>query len=160
MFLSKKEIGRRIRRIREDLGLEQDQFAELLQVRAGQPQVSRWENGESQPVTETLIKIATLGGRDLDLFQVADADDVVAAAIVAEARTLEGPAARRKRFLRVYSLTAALEEMYGDGTTLEKLEQVAKRVMAREEYKKHEVAAVGRWFEATRKAEHHASKPS
>lgn len=160
MFLDKKEIGRRIREIREGLGLEQDQFAELLQVRAGQPQVSRWENGENQPVTETLLKIARLADGDLGLFQVPDAEGVIAAELVREARALEGPAARRKRFLRVYSLTAALEVMYGDGTPLEKLQRVAERVMAQEEYKKHEEAAVGRWFEATRNAERNASQPS
>ena len=45
-------IGQRIRQIRKARGLSQDQLAERVMVT--RQAVSRWENGETQPGTETL----------------------------------------------------------------------------------------------------------
>ena len=51
-----ERIGQRIREIRQESGLSQQNFGALLSV--SQDTVSLWENGKSVPTTEFLIAIA------------------------------------------------------------------------------------------------------
>ncbi len=51
-----KEIGKRIKEIRMEQGLSQQQFGGLLSV--SQDTVSLWENGKAVPTAEFLIAIA------------------------------------------------------------------------------------------------------
>ena len=51
-----KEIGKRIKEIRIEQGLSQQQFGELLSV--SQDTVSLWENGKAVPTAEFLIAVA------------------------------------------------------------------------------------------------------
>ena len=51
-----KEIGKRIKELRTENNLSQQQFGKLLSV--SQDTVSLWENGKSLPTTENLIVIA------------------------------------------------------------------------------------------------------
>lgn len=51
-----KEIGQRIKELRVENKLSQQQFGELLAV--SQDTISLWENGKSLPTTENLIIIA------------------------------------------------------------------------------------------------------
>ena len=51
-----KEIGKRIKELRIENNLSQQQFGNLLAV--SQDTVSLWENGKSLPTTENLIIIA------------------------------------------------------------------------------------------------------
>lgn len=52
----KRDIGRRIRRRREELGLSQWDLARRLDIR--QDEVSRWENGRVHPTGHNLARIA------------------------------------------------------------------------------------------------------
>jgi transcriptional regulator with XRE-family HTH domain len=73
--VDKKEIGRRIREIRESITpdsgqkkVTQEKFYSMIcpdKISDGQKQVSAWERG-SMPSLEILIKIATLGHKSLD----------------------------------------------------------------------------------------------
>ncbi len=51
-----KEIGKRIKELRTENKLSQQQFGELLSV--SQDTISLWENGKSLPTTENLLVIA------------------------------------------------------------------------------------------------------
>ena len=51
-----QEIGKRIKEIRMEQGLSQQQFGALLSV--SQDTVSLWENGKSVPMAEVLIAMA------------------------------------------------------------------------------------------------------
>ena len=51
------EIGQRIKELRIENKLSQQQFGKLLAV--SQDTISLWENGKSLPTTENLIIIAT-----------------------------------------------------------------------------------------------------
>ena len=51
-----KEIGKRIKELRVEHNLSQQQFGQLLAV--SQDTISLWENGKSLPTTENLIVIA------------------------------------------------------------------------------------------------------
>ena len=51
-----KEIGKRIKELRLEHNLSQQQFGQILSV--SQDTVSLWENGKSLPTTENLIVIA------------------------------------------------------------------------------------------------------
>ena len=51
-----KEIGKRIKEIRIEQGLSQQQFGALLSV--SQDTVSLWENGKAVPTAEFLIAVA------------------------------------------------------------------------------------------------------
>jgi len=60
MAINKKEIGRRIKKIRViDLDMNQNKFARKLAVT--QSTVSRYEKGEVIPPGDILLKIAKLG---------------------------------------------------------------------------------------------------
>ena len=60
MAVNKKEIGRRIKKIRViDLDMNQDEFAGKLAIT--QSTVSRYEKGEVIPPGDILLKIAKLG---------------------------------------------------------------------------------------------------
>jgi len=60
MAVNKKEIGKRIKKIRViDLDMNQDEFAGKLAIT--QSTVSRYEKGEVIPPGDILLKIAKLG---------------------------------------------------------------------------------------------------
>ena len=50
-------IGKRIKEIRTENGLSQENFGKLLSV--SQDTISLWENGKSLPTTEFLIALST-----------------------------------------------------------------------------------------------------
>ena len=54
--MNTKEIGKRIKGIRREAGLSQEDFGKKLFV--SQNMVSLWENGRSVPTAEFLISIA------------------------------------------------------------------------------------------------------
>ena len=54
--LIKRDIGLRIRRRREELGLSQWDLAMRLEIR--QDEVSRWENGRIRPTGHNLSRVA------------------------------------------------------------------------------------------------------
>lgn len=51
-----KEVGKRIKEIRTEHSLSQQQFGDLLSV--SQDTISLWENGKAVPTAEFLIAIA------------------------------------------------------------------------------------------------------
>ncbi|MBG9987868.1 helix-turn-helix transcriptional regulator [Aerococcaceae bacterium DSM 111176] len=55
------KIGKRIRSIREKLGMTSEEFAELFDPPASKGTVSKWENGRYLPNNKRLVKIARLG---------------------------------------------------------------------------------------------------
>lgn len=52
-------VGQRIKRIRKELGMNQSEFAKL--INATVPAVSNWENGRNLPNSERLKSIADVG---------------------------------------------------------------------------------------------------
>lgn len=67
----KSVVGRKIRRIRQELGMSQAAFATaVLGYAQGQSHVSRWERGDILPSPENLERIAELAGRDVTTFQL------------------------------------------------------------------------------------------
>ena len=65
MGIDKKEVGRRIRRIRKEKGMNQSDFGKEVD-NAHKGLVSRWESGVNLPNNERLKKIAELGGMTVD----------------------------------------------------------------------------------------------
>jgi phage repressor protein C with HTH and peptisase S24 domain len=63
-FKDYSDIGRRIKEIRANLGLNQTAFAELFGV--SQNTVSQWEKGKTLSDEETLRKIAEFAGKSFD----------------------------------------------------------------------------------------------
>lgn len=61
MDTNKKEIGSRIRIIRNELGLTMDEFGKLFSPAASDSIVSRWERGVSVPSKDRLSRISELG---------------------------------------------------------------------------------------------------
>lgn len=61
LVISQPEIGKRIRELRLETGLTQEQFAALLGV--AYPTVNRWENGHAQPSPLAMQKIEELRRR-------------------------------------------------------------------------------------------------
>ncbi|MHA6603076.1 helix-turn-helix domain-containing protein [Aerococcus urinae] len=59
--LDKKEIGKRIRMIRQEKGLTTDQFSKIFDPPASKGTVSKWENGHYLPNTKRLSEIAKFG---------------------------------------------------------------------------------------------------
>lgn len=53
-------IGKRIRSIREELGMTTEEFAECFTPPASKGTVSKWENGHYMPNNKRLVKIAEL----------------------------------------------------------------------------------------------------
>lgn len=64
MSQEKKEIGARIRAIRIDAGLNQEQFGSKIGV--GKSTVSAYEKGDAFPTLQVLRKIAAVGGKTHD----------------------------------------------------------------------------------------------
>ncbi len=60
--MTRDEIGRRFRQLREQTGLTQKQVSELLG--RNQQSINHWETGYSQPNIETLIELLNLYGID------------------------------------------------------------------------------------------------
>lgn len=71
-WLSKEEIGKKIKAIRSRNGLSQQELADLCGIPEGQASVSRWERGVLMPSYEKLLIIAKLVGRGVEIFQVND----------------------------------------------------------------------------------------
>lgn len=57
-------VGKRIRTLRNELGLTGDEFGEKINVT--KVAVSNWENGNRTPDTDTLVKIADLCDASVD----------------------------------------------------------------------------------------------
>lgn len=57
-------IGKRIKQIREEKGLTQQQLADLLNV--GRTVVTMWESGENTPPTKHLAPLASALGCTVD----------------------------------------------------------------------------------------------
>lgn len=68
-WLDPVTIGKKIREIREQAGLSQQQLSERLGMQKGQAEISRWERGERRPGYEALADIAYIGGKDVSIFQ-------------------------------------------------------------------------------------------
>ena len=62
--LDYKDLGSRIRMLRQEMGSSQAQFAELLGVK--QPFISPLEKGKLRPTLQHLTHIASLTGKSLD----------------------------------------------------------------------------------------------
>lgn len=56
MTPSKRRLGKRIRRLRQDLKLTQPELAELMGVVPSS--VSEWESGHTSPTFDRLIRLA------------------------------------------------------------------------------------------------------
>lgn len=64
--INKKRIGKRIKQIRLNAGLNQTRFAKAIDERATKNTVSYWEHGKCVPRKERLLKIAQLGHTTVD----------------------------------------------------------------------------------------------
>lgn len=62
----KREIGKRIKRLRESKGLSQVKFAR--EVKVSPPTVSRWESGEITPPPRVLQKLSEMSGGDAGIW--------------------------------------------------------------------------------------------
>ena len=100
VMTSRKEIGKRIRVIREKLGLKQSEFAAILNVASG-ASISGYEMGDNWPTAETLIRIVEIGNVTYDwlfmgyeLPQGLTADDI---RLIAEINSMDK---ERKRIVR------------------------------------------------------------
>ena len=72
-------VGKRIRNIRIELGLNMEDFGELFNPKASKGVVSNWENNYNLPNNERLKRIAELGGITVaELFDDADINPVEA----------------------------------------------------------------------------------
>lgn len=73
--INKTEVGKRIRSIRQSLGLSMDAFAERIDNKAKSGTVSNWETGKNLPNNERLKRIATLGNKSLTYLLYGQDDD-------------------------------------------------------------------------------------
>lgn len=64
--VNKDELGKRIKKIRADLGQTAEVFGKHFEPNANRSLVSAWENGRYVPSPERLKKIAELGGMSVD----------------------------------------------------------------------------------------------
>lgn len=70
-----KEVGRRIKAIRQDRGFSQQEFGEKL-TNANKSLVSRWENGKNLPNNERLKSIAEIGDMTVEELLYGDTDKI------------------------------------------------------------------------------------
>ena len=56
--MDKNEFSERLLKLRREKGLSQKELGDLLGV--SNKAISKWENGESMPKTETMLKLAEL----------------------------------------------------------------------------------------------------
>lgn len=84
-WLPKKEIGRRVREIRDGLGVSQADFAKALARPGSQSEISKLERGVPDTIDKALlVDIAGLAGLPVAHFQVgADTDERAEKLIVA-----------------------------------------------------------------------------
>lgn len=61
-----KYLARKLRQIRESLGLSQNQLARLLSVGVNTPRLSEYENGTREPALITLLAYGYLTGIHVD----------------------------------------------------------------------------------------------
>ena len=74
--MDNKAIGRRIKRIRTELGLTTEDFAEIFEPNpASKGTVSKWENGHYLPNNERLKRIAEIGETTVDFILYGSLDD-------------------------------------------------------------------------------------
>lgn len=66
MIIDSKEVGKRIRSIRNQLGMTTDVFGKLFNTPASKGTVSKWENGHYLPNNERLKQIAKIGEISVD----------------------------------------------------------------------------------------------
>lgn len=66
MEVNKEELGKRIKKIRLDLGETAEQFGNRFDPKANRSLVSAWENGRYKPAPERLKQIAELGDTTVD----------------------------------------------------------------------------------------------
>lgn len=75
--MDKNEFSERLLKLRREKGLSQKELGDLLGV--SNKAISKWENGESMPKTETMLKLAELLGIDgnelLGIYSTPTADD-------------------------------------------------------------------------------------
>jgi transcriptional regulator with XRE-family HTH domain len=69
----RKEIGRRIFKVRQKLRITQKALGKLLYVKHSQ--ISNYETGESYPSIETVIKLAEIGQVSVQWLIMGDYDD-------------------------------------------------------------------------------------
>lgn len=60
-----EKIGERIKEIRENMGLNQAQFADKLGL-SGPSAISKYEKGQREPEVRLLVKISFLGNKSLN----------------------------------------------------------------------------------------------
>lgn len=65
-IIEKKEVGKRIRAIRKNLGLSMDELGKRIDEKTKSGTVSNWETGKNLPNNERLEKIANLGNVSVD----------------------------------------------------------------------------------------------
>ena len=58
--MDKNEFSERLLKLRREKGLSQKELGDLLDV--SNKAISKWENGEAMPKTETMLKLAELLG--------------------------------------------------------------------------------------------------
>ena len=68
---TREEIGQRIREAREDLGLSQTEFGQLLSRKRTHAAISELERGKVRLDAEELVEIAAILGKDLAYFYAA-----------------------------------------------------------------------------------------
>lgn len=67
------QLGTRIRRLRDEQALTQEELASRANVRQGE--ISKWESGKQEPTVQSLLRLAVGLGRPLDTFVMGlDAD--------------------------------------------------------------------------------------
>jgi transcriptional regulator with XRE-family HTH domain len=101
------EVGRQIRRLREERGLNQTQLAALIGT--GPSAISRIESGRQSPNSETLVKLA--GGLGVD---VADLFPKAQTPLSFEEPEGEALAERCKRFRDLAAYAEKLQAMFAD----------------------------------------------
>lgn len=90
------EIGRRIRTIRENLGMTTEAFGDIFDPPASKGTISKWENGKYLPNNQRLVKIAELDNTTVDkLLYGTDSDNAIEVALErADKRIRKSPEVR------------------------------------------------------------------
>jgi transcriptional regulator with XRE-family HTH domain len=126
MLKDKKEIGRRIRQIRNGLGLNQKALGDELGVATSS--VSAYESGATSPPFEIVAKIAKLGRISIDDLLTGgpesappypDAYDIIRGEEEAAGIKPKGdPKQLQRTLLQLFSSVASLQDQVGDGPVL------------------------------------------
>ncbi|WP_303266007.1 helix-turn-helix domain-containing protein [Staphylococcus hominis] len=73
--VNKKEVGKRIKRIRQNKGMNLEEFGKLFSV--SKSNVSKWESGANLPNSERLHTIAKLNNQTVDELLYGDFEDYI-----------------------------------------------------------------------------------